>query len=241
MTDKNKPLSKQKVTPRKSVGGLIVAFLLLSITLGIAMSYVTRYAQSVTQFTEAENKIIMQRRATDNLLTQLLNASTQAEALSMQYADDTELKRYMQAVVGIDTAIVKLKILVDDSKQKTRIDSLQYLVHQRRDGMINLVNALRHENNKGNDLQRQIKDLHKNERPINLKVGVPIVERGEQVIIERRKRGFFRRLGDAFKRAKDDTVLTQLTQNESIKDTTQTQVNIADTLARVLTGVHKNL
>lgn len=241
MTDKNKPLSKQKVTPRKSVGGLIVAFLLLSITLGIAMSYVTRYAQSVTQFTEAENKIIMQRRATDNLLTQLLNASTQAEALSMQYADDTELRRYMQAVVRIDTAIVRLKILVDDSKQKTRIDSLQYLVHQRRDGIVNLVNALRHENNKGNDLQRQIKDLHNNERPINLKVGVPIVERGEQVIIERRKRGFFRRLGDAFKRAKDDTVLTQLTQNESIKDTTQTQVNIADTLARVLTGVHKNL
>ena len=96
-------------------------------------------------------------------------------------------------------------------------------------------------NNKGSDLQRQIANLHNNQRAVNLKVGVPVVERGEQVVIERRKRGFFRRLGDAFKRAKDDTVRTQLTQNERVSDTTQTQVNIADTLAEVLTGVHKSL
>mgnify|MGYP000688366468 FL=1 len=226
---------------KKPLGRLIIAFLLLSITLGVAISYVTRYAQSFTQITEAENKVMKQRRATDHLLTQLLNASTQAETLSMLYADDAELKRYMQAMKQVETAITELKKLVTDPQQKARVDSLQYFVDLRREGMINLITALRHENNKGSDLQRQIANLHNNQRAVNLKVGVPVVERGEQVVIERRKRGFFRRLGDAFKRAKDDTVRTQLTQNERVSDTTQTQVNIADTLAEVLTGVHKSL
>lgn len=226
---------------KKPLGRLIIAFLLLSITLGVAISYVTRYAQSFTQITEAENKVMKQRRATDHLLTQLLNASTQAETLSMLYADDAELKRYMQAMKQVEKAITELKKLVTDPQQKARVDSLQYFVDLRREGMINLITALRHENNKGSNLQRQIANLHNNQRAVNLKVGVPVVERGEQVVIERRKRGFFRRLGDAFKRAKDDTVRTQLTQNERVSDTTQTQVNIADTLAEVLTGVHKSL
>ena len=241
MAHKNMLVSKQKKGPQKPLGRLIIAFLLLSITLGVAISYVTRYAQSFTQITEAENKVMKQRRATDHLLTQLLNASTQAETLSMLYADDAELKRYMQAMKQVETAITELKKLVTDPQQKARVDSLQYFVDLRREGMINLITALRHENNKGSNLQRQIANLHNNQRAVNLKVGVPVVERGEQVVIERRKRGFFRRLGDAFKRAKDDTVRTQLTQNERVSDTTQTQVNIADTLAEVLTGVHKSL
>ena len=174
MAHKNMLVSKQKKGPQKPLGRLIIAFLLLSITLGVAISYVTRYAQSFTQITEAENKVMKQRRATDHLLTQLLNASTQAETLSMLYADDAELKRYMQAMKQVETAITELKKLVTDPQQKARVDSLQYFVDLRREGMINLITALRHENNKGSDLQRQIANLHNNQRAVNLKVGVPV-------------------------------------------------------------------
>ena len=42
MAHKNMLVSKQKKGPQKPLGRLIIAFLLLSITLGVAISYVTR-------------------------------------------------------------------------------------------------------------------------------------------------------------------------------------------------------
>lgn len=185
--------------------------------------------------------VAKQRKATDHLLTQLLNASTQAETASMQYANNDELQRYLTASAQVDSALHRLKTLVKDKAQLQRIDSLQNLAWMRRDGMVQLINALRYENHTGTNLQQQIEALHKQERPVTMQVKVPVVERGEQVVIERRKRGFFRRLGDAFKRAKDDTLHTAVVQREATADTARAQVNIADTLANLLTGVRHHL
>lgn len=224
-----------------TIGSLVLVFVLLSVTLAAAVWWVVRSARTVSSVTQTEKMVAQQRKATDHLLTQLLNASTQAETASMQYADNTELQCYLQATAQVDTALHRLKTLVNDKAQLQRIDSLQYLTWMRRDGMVQLINALRHENHTGTNLQQQIDALHKQERPVTMQVEVPVVERGEQVVIERRKRGFFRRLGDAFKRAKDDTLHTAIVQHEGTADTARTQVNIADTLAHLLTGVHHHL
>lgn len=151
---------------RKAVWSLLAAFLLLSLTLGAAVAFVVDSARSVSMVTQAERSVTRQRRATDHLLTQLLNAGTQAEVLAMQYADNAELRRYLRATMQVDTAIVRLRQLVTDSTQILRIDSLQTLASLRRDGVVELVNALRRENHRGSDLQRQIAELHSNQRPI---------------------------------------------------------------------------
>lgn len=228
-----------KANARKAVWSLLAAFLLLSLTLGVAVAFVVDSARSVSMVTQAERSVTRQRRATDHLLNQLLNAGTQAEVLAMQYADNAELRRYLRATMQVDTAIVQLRQLVTDSTQILRIDSLQTLASLRRDGVVELVNALRRENHRGSDLQRQIAELHSNQRPIHLKV--PVMEHDEQVVIERRRRGFFRRLGDAFRKAKDDTVQRQVRQGARLDDMTHAQVDIADTLADMLTDVHQNL
>ena len=220
---------------------LVLAFLLLSATVAASVWFVVHSAREVSHISETEALVAKQRKSIDSLFTQLLNAETQAEIATVQYADNSELQRYLRATAQVDTALTILKGMVKDTTQKQRVDSLQNLTWLKRDGIVRLVNALRTENHRGSNLQKQIEALHKSHRPVTMQVEVPVVERGEQVVIERRKRGFFRRLGDAFRRAKDDTVSSSVVQHERVNDTARTQVNIADTLANLLTNVHHDL
>lgn len=220
---------------------LVLAFLLLSVTLTASVWLVVHSAREVSRVTQTEALVTKQRKATDQLYRQLLNTSTQAEIATLQYADDVELKRYLVASAKTDTALSALRKMVANHTQLQRIDSLQNLLWMRRDGTVRLVSTLRTENHIGGNLQQQIKALHKSHRPVTMQVEVPVVERGEQLVIERRKRGFFRRLGDAFRRAKDDTIHSQVVQHKAAYDTAQTQVNIADTLAHLLTNVHRDM
>lgn len=226
---------------RWSFGQLLIAFLLLSVTLGVAIGCVIKSTHTLRNVTLTEQQIHRQRRATNKLLTELLNASNQAEMATLQYADNEETERYLTAAKAVDKAVRQLSAEVTDSTQRCRIDSLQVLVWLRRDGTINLINTLRKENKRGDNLQKQIDRLHNEQRLLKVNVDMPVLEQGERVVIERRKRGFFRRLGDAFKRAKDDTISTHVTQHERVVDTTHAMVNIADTMANLLANVHHHL
>lgn len=85
---------------------MLVAFLLLSATLGGAVWWVVHSAQTMSQVTRTEQQVSRQRQATNRLLKQLLHASTQAEAATMHYADDHETWLYVQASAGVDTALM---------------------------------------------------------------------------------------------------------------------------------------
>ena len=224
---------------RRSAFSLLVAFLLLSATLGGAVWWVVHSAQTMSQVTRTEQLVNRQRQATNRLLKQLLHASTQAEAATMHYADDHETWLYVQASAGVDTALMQLKQSLDDSIQRRRVDTLQSLVWLRRDATLALVRALRRENHSGTELQKQISRLHGHGHPVHVRMTAPVVQQDRQVVIERRKKGFFRRLGDAFRKSKDDTLSMQLTQTEAATDTAVAQVDIADTLAQYLARVHQ--
>lgn len=224
---------------RRSAFSLLMAFLLLSATLACAVWWVVHSAQTMSQVTRTEQQVNRQRHATDRLLKQLLLAGTQAEAATMHYADDRETSLYLQASEGVDSALMKLKRSLDDSLQRRRVDTLQSLVWLRRDATLALVSALRRENRSGADLQKQISHLHDRRHPVHVQMPTPVVQQDRQVVIERRKKGFFRRLADAFRRSKDDTLSMQLTQTEAATDTAVAQVDIADTLAQYLARVHQ--
>lgn len=226
---------------RWSTVQLLLAFLLLTATLGVAVGCVIKSTQALRGVTQTEQHISRQRRATNKLLTELLNASIQAEVATVQYADDEELQRYLTAVKAVDKAMDHLCREITDSTQLCRADSLQTFIWLRRDGTINLINTLREENRQGDNLQKQIDKLHNEQRMMKVNVDVPVIEQGEKVVIERRKRGFFRRLGDAFRRAKDDTISRHITQQKKNVDTTHTAVDIADTMANYLADVHRHL
>lgn len=241
MAEDSKVNAQHRGYVRWSSSQLLMAFLLLSVTLGVAVWCVVKSTHTLRNVTQTEQHINRQRRVTNKLLTELLNASNQAEVATLQYADNKEIERYIRATKVVDKTIRRLRNEVADTMQRSRIDSLQTLFWLRRDGTINLINTLRKEHKRGDNLQKQIDRLHSEQRLMKVNVDMPIIEQGERVVIERRKRGFFRRLGDAFKRAKSDTISTHITQHERVVDTTQTMVDIADTMANLLANVHHHL
>lgn len=241
MIETKQDMAQHKGYVRWSFGQLLMAFLLLSATLGATIWCIIKSTHALRDVTLTEQQIHRQRRATNKLLTALLNTSNQAEAATLQYADNEETERYLTTAKVVDKAIRQLSAEVTDSTQRCRIDSLQVLFWLSRDGTINLISTLRKENKRGDNLQKQINRLHNEQRLLKVNVDMPVIEQGERVVIERRKRGFFRRLGDAFKRAKDDTISSHITQHERVVDTTQATVNIADTMANLLANVHHRL
>ena len=229
-------------SPKRAIWSLLSVFLVLSAALAAALIFVVHSVKSVSTLTQAEERVTQQHQATDRLLTLLLNADTQAGIMVMQYEDEKEMQRYLHATMRVDTAIRQLRSMVTDRIQQSRIDSLQTLVSARRDGMVNMTYALQEESRKGGELQRHISALQKSKRPIQVDVEVPAQEsRNEQIIIERRRRGFFRRLADAFKPAKTDTIQTLATRSLPSVDTAQAKVDITDTLTNILAGVHQGM
>ena len=62
---------------KTTIGTLISAFLLLSVTVATSVWYVLRSARDMSRVTQTEAMVTKQRKAIDHLLTHLLNASTQ--------------------------------------------------------------------------------------------------------------------------------------------------------------------
>lgn len=228
---------------RKLAFKITVLFLLLTATLCAAVGFVVHSARLASGLSEAEQAVATQRQATDRLMYALLTSSTQAESATLQYAENMPLARYLKSVGRTDSALENLRALIPDSGQRARLDTLRLLVRLRSQSVLSLVDALRRENGKGSPLQRQIDELRSGRKPINVgaEVASDVVEHGEQVVIHSRKKGFFRRLADAFRKGKDDTVSVSTVTREHPAGGTRTQVNITDTLADILTDVHRDI
>lgn len=222
---------------------IIIGYLLLTATLCAAVWFIVRSARTASGTTETERAVALQRRAVTRLTVSLIDAGTRAETVALQYADNGALRQYLNSVERVDSALANLHGLTADTLQRARLDSLHALVQLKRAAMINLIASLRKENRRGSDLQQQIADLRSGKKPVAVgaQVSVPVREHGEAVLIERRRKGFFHRLGDAFKRPKTDTLQVVSSTQEGVADSTLAHIDISDTLANILTDVHRDL
>lgn len=220
----------------------IISFILLTATLCVAVGFIVHTARQVSGVTAVERRVAAQRIATDRLLTALLTADACGEEATLRYADDSALDRYLLSIDSVDRTLIHFRRVTPDTTQRLRVDTLRALVRDKCIGVTGLIDALRRERNKGESLQRRIDALRSGAAPVSVTapVAAPVVERGEQVVISRRRRGFFRRLADAFKGSRDDTLNVRTTQRAAA-DTTVAAVNVSDTLADILSDVHRTL
>lgn len=103
--------TSQQPHGKTTIGTLISAFLLLSVTVAASVWYVLRSARDMSRVTQTEAMVTKQRKAIDHLLTHLLSASTQGATVTLKYADNAELTRYLQISAQVDTALAELKQL----------------------------------------------------------------------------------------------------------------------------------
>lgn len=222
---------------------LALPFLLLIATLCAAVGFLVRSARMAAGLTGAGEAVSLRRQAGDSLVSALLTASAQGESATLRFADDAALARYLRATARVDSALQHMLGLTPDSVQRQRLDTLRGLVSLRREGVVRLIAALREESRRGTSLESRISALRSGDKAVNVAATVPtaVVKEGEQVVISRRRKGFFRRLGDAFRGAKDDTIHVRTTHTEQSADTARTHVNVSGSLADILSDVDRDL
>lgn len=223
---------------------IAAGFLLLTATLCAAVGFVIHSARMVSDITEADRRIAAQRRASDSLLTALLVTSAESDNAGLAYQDPAYLSRYRLTVGAADSAVLRLRRLTPDSIQRVRLDSIRLLLGLKYESVARLTEILWNEERRRSPLKHRIRSLRSGDNPIQVEAPVQsaVVEHGEQVVIRQRRKGFFKRLGDAFRKGgKEDTLVVRTTTREHSGDTTRTPVNISDTLADILTTLHQDL
>lgn len=222
---------------------IVIGYLLLTVSLCAAVWFIVRSARAASGVSEVERAVAVQRNAIGKLSVRMIEAGMLAENATLQYSSNRDVHRYIRGVDRVDTALVELKDITADLLQRARLDSLRKLLMLKREGVVELVAAMRRETHQGSNLEQEIANLRSGRKPINVgtQVKVSVHENSEQVVIDRHKKRFWDRLGDAFRKPKDDTLSVNHLEYEPTHDSTQANVNISDTVANILQGVHRDL
>lgn len=201
--------------------------------------YLYRQTQSVARMSEVETQVARHRQATNHLMSWLLESESRAQAVSMGRQE--AYKSYATAIDSVQAAIYSLDTLLTDSVQHARLDTLQLLVNERRESLEVLL-AILGKNQTGNALEKRIADLRSGKNQVtvnNPTVTGKVVKVQRSYEIEKSKKGFFRRLADAFRPAHTDTTRVRQEANVSEGDTLAANVNVSGSVADVLDDIKR--
>lgn len=212
--------------------------LLVSVLAGM-FYYLYRQTQSVARMSEVETQVARHRQATNRLMSWLLEAENRAQAVSM--GREEAYRPYAAAIDSVQAAIYSLDTLQTDSIQHARLDTLQALVNEKRESMEVLL-AIMNKNHAGRALEQRIADLRSGKDQVtvnNPTVTGKVVNVQRSYEIEKSKKGFFRRLADAFRPSHTDTTRVRQEANVSEGDTLEADVNVSGRVADVLDDIKR--
>lgn len=210
----------------------MLAFVLLSATWMVYDN-----TRSLAAINSASEKLMARRDIVDSLVYSMLETGNAERSILL--GDTYEWRRFDRALrSSVDKARMLRPLLADSMKQQ-RLDSLVDLLHDKRQNTLRVMAVLGKDN----------RDIFYNNKMMALQSGRDSVviypqteEKGEQhetvYEIVKSRRGFFRRLGDAFRRQHSDTV--GVTHVSKQTDTINHHLNITDSVANALAEIRNN-
>lgn len=216
---------------------IIIGYCLLAFVLLSATWMVYDNTRSLAAINSASEKLMARRDIVDSLVYSMLETGN-AES-SILLGDTYEWQRFDRALRNSADKARRLRPLLTDSLKQQRLDSLVDLLHDKRQNTLRVMAALGKDN----------RDIFYNNKMRALQSGRDSVvihpqteEKGEQhetvYEIVKSRRGFFRRLGDAFRRQHSDTV--GVTHISKQTDTINHHLNITDSVANALAEIRSN-
>ena len=215
---------------------IIIGYAILATVL-IAATWMTYdNTRSLTAVNRASEQMMKRRNMVDSLVCSMLETANAERSVLL--GDTDEWPRFDSALSQSADKLAKLRALLDDSLKRQRLDSLATLLRAKRENTL-LVMA---------ELGKDQRDIYYNNKVKALRSGRDSVvihpltearrEQHETVYeIVKSRRGFFRRLGDAFRRQHADTVSTTHVSRQPSTDTASQRLNIADSVATALNEI----
>lgn len=215
---------------------ILVGYGLLAIVLLSATWMIYDNTRSLTAVNRASEKLLARRDIVDSLVYSMLETGNAERSILL--GDAGEWQRFSHAINNSMDKARQLRPLLSDSMKQQRLDSLIDLLNCKRENTL-LVMA---------ELGKDSRDIYFSNKLRALHSGIDSVvinpkteERREQhetvYEIVKSRRGFFRRLGDAFRRQHSDTVgMTHIYKQPT--DTVNHRLNIANSVANALAEIH---
>ena len=219
---------------------IITGYAILAIVLVFAAQMVYDSTRSLTALNTASEQLMERRNIVDSLVYSMLDAANAERSVMM--GDTRQWQRFSTSLSESQHKAMQLKQLVSDSVKAMRMDTLANLLAAKRDNAMMVLNILADASGdavyarKVHDLQsgRDSVVIHPNE--------ITSANNRETVYnIVSTRRGFFRRLGDAFRRQRSDTIATTMQSGRTDSTAMAQGINIADSVAEALADIHHEI
>lgn len=219
---------------------IITGYAILAIVLVFAAQMVYDSTRSLTALNNASERLMERRNIVDSLVYSMLDAANAERSVMM--GDTRQWQRFSSSLAESQHKAMQLKQLVSDSVKAMRMDTLANLLAAKRDNAMMVLNILADASGdavyarKVHDLQsgRDSVVIHPNE--------ITNASNRETVYnIVSTRRGFFRRLSDAFRRQRSDTIATTMQSGRTDSTAMAQGINIADSVAEALADIHHEI
>ena len=235
----------QAVRMKEKNGHITIKVIISYITLIVIAIYTVAYIYNIVEMVAKEDEPDHQARKKIYLITNTLSLLYESEALGQLVGTpQNEIRHFNRTLNKAHDNLDSLRTLMTDSLQLLKIDTIETLLERKRWNTRRLLETWQEANTERlytENIEKiiAIRDTIVNEVQIQKRVEV---KQDTVVIIPRKKRGFFRRLAEAFSpKEEEDTSIVVNTTQEIVMDTVVNAYNPTDTIISVLKSIQDSV
>lgn len=209
---------------------------MLAVVIAIATWQIYDNSRLFVALNNASEQLLKRRDVVDSLVCSLLETNNAERSVLL--GEGSEWPRFNQSVATSEQMAKQLKPFIADQGQRQRIDTLVKLMHMKRENTKRVAQLMAIDNRDAFYRDKvQALQSGRDSVVIHSKSYGQHGQREKVYEIIKSKRGFFRRLGDAFRRQHADTVGVTNILHDTKADSTAQRINIADSVANILTDI----
>ncbi|WP_308773050.1 ATP-binding protein [uncultured Bacteroides sp.] len=222
-------------TSSKIVLGYIV---LVGLLMG-AFTYTIQQMNLLTTPSNLNEQLDHRRHITHRIISQLYDAEIIGQTLRTGKLN--EYYHYLEAMKEVNASIDTLEIILTDTLQQARLDTVRSLLRHKQWNMYAVLEAMR---NTPTDqiYQEQLDSLIAQQDSLlsTPHIRRKVITHHNSYTIHHKKKGFFKRLADVFAPGKEDSTQVSNVIQEEYTDTLDEVYNPIDTISSMITGIqHK--
>lgn len=215
---------------------IITGYILLAVVIAIATWLVYDNSRLFVALNNASEQLLKRRDVVDSLVCSLLETNNAERSVLL--GEGSEWPHFNRSVATSEQMAKQLKPFIADQGQRQRIDTLVELIHMKRENTKRVAQLMAFDNRDAFYRDKvQALQSGRDSVVIHSKLYGQHGQREKVYEIIKSKRGFFRRLGDAFRRQHADTVGVTNILHDTKTDSTAQRINIADSVANILTDI----
>lgn len=215
---------------------IITGYILLAVVIAIATWQVYDNSRLFVALNNASEQLLKRRDVVDSLVCSLLETNNAERSVLL--GEGSEWPHFNRSVATSEQKAKQLKPFIADQGQRQRIDTLVALIHMKRENTKRVAQLMAFDNRDAFYRDKvQALQSGRDSVVIHSKLYGQHGQREKVYEIIKSKRGFFRRLGDAFRRQHADTVGVTNILHATRVDSTAQRINIADSVANILTDI----